>query len=235
VKTLTPRICRSIWTAPVTPVLLMIVALLDCGCASPQKSKVVPPSSTAKAHVSQIKTTVSATKGDVFLIRNGLSKSLSKGRSINVGDIIETGSNGQADLYLGSGLDRSMIRIGPKAKVHFAKLSLEKKTRFVKILLTLDAGELLGKAQSLAPESRFEIKTSRGVLGVRGKDAVFLAASDFRIQCLSGTIVCSSSIPNGPCGGAIINAGQAFDPEKFSVNSLASPMVAVLESFNSSK
>ncbi len=121
---------------------------------------------------------VTYTGGFVDVMYKGSDKwlALVEGDKLGVGDTIETGTEGTAEMKLSDG---SIIKIGPNSRVLIKELGMVEVTK----VTTSTFGLLRGKIRAivnpfLIKESRFMIETENATVGVRGTDFGMIYNSD---------------------------------------------------------
>jgi len=135
---------------------------------------------------------------------------LPSGAKLKAGDVIRTDSRSRVSLNLGSGVGTAVI--GPTSTVAVDKVTATDTgaEKVTETQLDLRAGRLYGKVNKLAKASRFEVKTPRGIAGIRG--------TTFSITdtgCLTvGEGTAGMAYPaNGGVRTQVVNANSAVCPD----------------------
>jgi hypothetical protein len=133
------------------------------------------------------------------------------GAKLKAGDVIRTGSGSRVSLNLGSGVGTAVI--GPTSTVAVDKVTAldtgaEKVTE---TQLDLRAGKLYGKVNKLAKASRFEVKTPRGIAGIRG--TTFSITDTGCLTVGEGTCRNRRIRPMAACALNVVNANSAVCPD----------------------
>lgn len=142
---------------------------------------------------------------------------LKAGAEIKPGSAIRTGAESTVDVFL----NNSVIRVTPDTTVSVDKLQIDNSgaENIYSTGLSVKSGRLLGNVKKLAHASKYEIKTPNGVAGIRGTDfdikVTPLGNGKYRLTITSveGTIVGSAVNMAGNVVTAVINTGEAWDPD----------------------
>jgi len=76
-------------------------------------------------------------------------------------------------------------------------------------MLDLRKGSVFANVKKMAAASRFEVKTPRGVAGIRGTAVLIKATGD--IACLTGSAISAYTDSAGNVGTQVVGAGQEFN------------------------
>lgn len=129
--------------------------------------------------------TVSITQAPVYVIRNGIQKSIgSFGLSLKLNDEVVTGDTGKAYIMLS---DESQIVVGAKTRLKITKGAIEKKGSGIKRFIL----GLIGKIRARVKKSQgtFQVKTSTATIGVKGTDFIVdFSGTETTVGTLEGLV-----------------------------------------------
>ncbi len=117
----------------------------------------------------------------------GATSSLAEGMVLGSGDTVSTGPGSTVDLWLG--LNGDALRIDPETTLKLDVLDIANiSERRVTTSMSLGKGAVTGEViTKLTAASRYEIKTSTGVAGVRG--TIYKLSANGKLVVLKGTVV----------------------------------------------
>jgi hypothetical protein len=158
---------RLTWLIVLLPLTFLALATNLCG-----QTKVL------KAQVWGIKG--SATYGPA----GEVGQRLNPGTVLPVGSIIQTAPGSAVDLHLGK--DKGLLRITENTTLILEKLDLMQPgtSNTVEVQLQLQAGSILADVKRLLPGSKYQVKVSNGLVGIR--DGQFRINSQGFVVLLNG-------------------------------------------------
>lgn len=128
--------------------------------------------------------TVISVSGKATVFHNGKSDRVKKGMILGQGAKIATGL-GQVKLDIGI---HGVVTIDSRSEMTIDELSRPAATPDAgKTVFNLTKGALLGSAKKISAESEYQVKTAKGVAGIRGTEYLILAVGIFK--CASGQLV----------------------------------------------
>ncbi len=147
---------------------------------------------------------VSSVSGSATYTTGGRAVNIEPGIEIPEGSIITTGPNSTVVLNLGAS---GMLSVKPESTLSIDKLRVQGAgaDTIVETQLEVRKGSILGNVKKLSAASKYEVKTEKGVAGIRGTAFQIFAVGIFR--CSDGSI--QVTLIN------ISNPGQA--PQVFTV------------------
>jgi len=147
--------------------------------------------------------TISSYKGSVYVKKSGGEKKISafKGMRLKKGDTIITGKKSSATLDIDSDKE---VTVGDNTQLSITELSKEVAKNSSKSSFTLQAGKVWANVKTkLNKDSKFQIKTSTTIAGVRGtKFYVSQEEGQSEIAVLEGTVFAETYIPTAQPDGA---------------------------------
>lgn len=147
--------------------------------------------------------TISSYKGSVYVKKSGGEKKISafKGMRLKKGDTIITGKKSSATLDIDSDKE---VTVGDNTQLSITELSKEIAKNSSKSSFTLQAGKVWANVKTkLNKDSKFQIKTSTTIAGVRGtKFYVSQEEGQSEIAVLEGTVYAETYIPATQPDGA---------------------------------
>lgn len=128
--------------------------------------------------------TVISVAGKATVFQNGKSERVKKGMILGKGAKIATGL-GQVKLDIGI---HGVVTIDSRSEMTIDELSRPVANPDAgKTVFNLTKGALLGSAKKISAESEYQVKTAKGVAGIRGTEYLILAVGIFK--CASGQLV----------------------------------------------
>jgi len=117
---------------------------------------------------------------------------LGPGMVLRTGDVVQTGKGDAVDIFLGE--TPGTLRLTERTTVRVDKLSTESTGGF-EVELAVRAGEVLGLSKSIPANSRFEIKTAKGIARIQ--------EGRFRIDAQANCVVVEGKLlfAHVPSGG----------------------------------
>jgi hypothetical protein len=147
--------------------------------------------------------------GQVTLLKaGGQSQAVEQNMFLRAGDTVKTGPNSHVDLWLAN--NNGDVHIEPNSTLVLDKLSYTY-TGFEMIHDTqfnLQAGAVAGKVNRMATGSKYEVKTPRGVAGIRGTQYRIVATGDTTVT--EGTVVQSMVMADGSIKTFTIPSGHSL-------------------------
>jgi hypothetical protein len=190
--------------------LMMAMAGVGMGWAQPE----------AGAKQTRAKATVRAMEGEVSLLKPGGDwQALKVGVTLEPGTEIRTGAGAHA--YLSVNGVSSVVRVDERSDLALDKMlaypngdSFDRET-----MLELKSGTILGNVKKISGNSRYEVVTTYGVMGVRGTDyevTVETNAARVTFSCITGQCVCvpEGKGQRGQAETKILNAAETVTYEK---------------------
>lgn len=119
---------------------------------------------------------VKLSKGQVSIIRGGVTLAAKPGDKVFSADKVRTGPNGSVGITL---KDNTLLSAGPNSSISLDKFSFDSKTHAGAISIGVKRGTLAvatGKIAKQTPES-VEFFTASSILGVRGTEFVIEVAA----------------------------------------------------------
>ncbi len=153
--------------------------------------------------------TVAAVSGRATVFLNGKSERVTKGMKISQGATIATGL-GRVTLDMGA---HGFAEVQPRSEVVVEELSRAQNKEVTKF--NLKKGILLGDVKKVAAESAYEVKTAKGVAGIRGTTYEIHAIGIFKCGDGQYQVVFIGTNPQGQVVAPIvIQAGSKVDVQK---------------------
>jgi hypothetical protein len=140
--------------------------------------------------------TVLALAGNVSYAHNGGSfTALPVGVRLSKGDVIKTGPASHCDIQIGNNV--GFVQIAPNSTLGINDLIANRSSSdaVTDTQLDLNQGAIFAKVNKLSKASRFEIKTPKGIAGVRGTTLYLTAAGEL-------------TVAEGTAGIAYMNGGN---------------------------
>jgi hypothetical protein len=155
-----------------------------------------------QAEVKAIQGSASYTDG------KGGSGSLTVGMILSEGATIITGPGAFADLFLGD--NGQALRVRADSKLTLTQLEIIG-AGAANTQLYLEKGGILGNVKKVSATSKYEVKTPKGVAGIRGTAFAISIGADGRpvASVLSGTVTFYFVINGVPCPPVTVTAGNS--------------------------
>ncbi len=153
--------------------------------------------------------TVAAVSGRATVFHNGKSEKVTKGMKISQGATIATGL-GRVTLDMGA---HGFAEVQPRSEVVVEELSRAQNKDVTKF--DLKKGILLGDVKKVAAESAYEVKTAKGVAGIRGTTFEIHAIGIFK--CGDGqyqVVFIGTNAQGQVVAPLVIQAGTKVDVQK---------------------
>jgi hypothetical protein len=141
------------------------------------------------------------------------------GAVLGAGTIIQTADNSTMDLRLGDGevaaaskeREPDMVRLAPNSVLVIEALGTESSGSDMHQIVELDLrnGEMTGRVGQLVPESRYEVKFSTGVAGIR--NGSYRVTSSGIIDAMNGDVIVASVGPDGVAVAKTVTAGHRLN------------------------
>lgn len=138
----------------------------------------------------------------------GAASKLERFMVVHPGDVVKTDNKSHVDLDLGN--NNGTIQVTPGSELALDKLTFSN-TGFEIIhdtQLNLRSGVLCGQVKKMAPGSKYEVKTPKGVAGIRGTRYRIAANGDVTVT--EGTLVQALVMPDGTVKTITVGAGQTL-------------------------
>ncbi len=152
------------------------------------------------------KAVVRAARGTTqYKAGKGSWKKISVGMIFNPNTAVQTGPDSSIDLFLND--NGPVVRVTASTELSLDKLDITDTgvEKIINTQLDLRSGRILGNVKHLAEASKYEVKTPRGVAGIRGTD--YDIRADGTVHVITGTVVMVYTTPSGP-RPVTVNAGQ---------------------------
>ena len=149
---------------------------------------------------------IKSLKGDVRILRNGMSLVAKVNSTINIKDVIITGENSKAKIVF---KDNTIITIGKNSKFKVEEYVYNKKPKAKFSFLKGTFVSVTGKIGKIAPD-RFKLRTKTAAIGIRG--TIVFGSLNFAggiIGCSSGSISVANS-----SGKVLLKASEAVGAYK---------------------
>jgi hypothetical protein len=151
---------------------------------------------------------VTFTSGTVTVSNGSGNSAVRKGHQLQSGDTLATEADGWVDFGLEG---TSSLRLSPQSRIVVIEATTQ--TYFVNELetttrLQLDQGSLLSDIKKLSKSSKFEIKTSKSLAGIRG--TAFQMDADGTCRVTKGMVVVVFSKPSDQI--VAVAAGYSVEP-----------------------
>lgn len=150
---------------------------------------------------------VTAVGGTVNYSKNGGAYvPLPVGTHLSKGDIIKTGPSAHADLQIGNNV--GVVQVTPNSTFAISEVTVAQTgaDTVTSTEFDLSQGAIYAKVNKLAKASRYEIKTPRGIAGIRGTTLYLTANGDLTIGDGTGGIAYFGG------GAHVLNGGQTISP-----------------------
>lgn len=134
---------------------------------------------------------------------------LEKFMVLHPGDAIRCDGNSHADLMLG--YNNGSLQVSPNSELVLDKLTYQFTGLEVMhdTQLNLKSGVLYGHVNKMASGSKYEVKTPRGIAGIRGTR--YRISADGDVTVTEGTVIVSVVAPDGSIKTYTVGAGSTFD------------------------
>ncbi len=147
------------------------------------------------AQVSALEGRAAKTHGDA-----GMPSQLAVGTGVTEGDVISTAEETRLELRF---VDRSVLRIGPKARVALTAAHFGQGTAKRKMTARLFFGNIWAKVTSaISGDQKFQIETENAVAGVRGTTFRVDAHADksVLVRVYAGAVAVAKNLPRTATG-----------------------------------
>jgi len=133
---------------------------------------------------------------------------LEKDAILRTGDVIKTDDKSHADIMLG--YNNGSFQLAPGSELAFDKLQYTLSAFEVvhDTQLNLKSGKIGTAVRKMAPASKYEVKTTKGVAGVRGTRASIAANGDTTVA--EGVVVQSLMMPDNTAKTFTIKKGMTL-------------------------
>jgi hypothetical protein len=133
---------------------------------------------------------------------------LEKDSILRTGDVIKTDDKSHVDVMLG--YNNGSFQVAPSSELAFDKLQYTLSAFEVThdTQLNLKSGKIGTAVRKMAPASKYEVKTTRGVAGVRGTRASIAASGDTTVA--EGVVVQSLMMPDNTAKTFTIKKGMTL-------------------------
>jgi hypothetical protein len=151
----------------------------------------------------------------------GAPQKLERKMVLHPGDTIITDAKAHVDLALGN--NNGTFQVGPNSQVTMEKLTY-KYTGLEPIhdtQITLAKGKIYGIANRMAAASKYEIKTPKGVAGIRG--TIYGAWDNGNIAVVKGKAAMGLIMPDASVRQFVINSGEILIASVPEVRKLTKP------------
>jgi hypothetical protein len=118
---------------------------------------------------------VTASEGDVQILRGRTYVSAARGVDIEADDIVETGTDAAAQLDLDDG---SVLKLGAQTRVALAEYRLDANNNIVAAAVDVLSGWMRFAVAKLRPDRSFGIHTPTLTIGIRGTEGTIEAESE---------------------------------------------------------
>lgn len=144
-----------------------------------------------------------------YKVGKGSWKPIKVGMIFNPNTAVQTGADSSIDLFLND--NGPVVRVTANTELSLDKLDITDTgvEKIINTQLDLRSGRILGNVKHLAEASKYEVKTPRGVAGIRGTD--YDIRADGTVHVITGTVVMVYVTPAGP-RPVTVNAGQTATP-----------------------
>jgi hypothetical protein len=163
------------------------------------------------------KAVVRAVRGNAQYNLGSGYKPVSVGMQFPPQTVIRTAPDSQVDLFLGD--NGPVVRTTPDTELGLDKLTIDNvgAEKIIETQLNLKSGRILGNVKKMAAASRYEVKTPRGIAGIRGTE--YDIRADGTVSVISGTVVMAYT------GTSVVtvNAGQTSRPPAPGQQGIATP------------
>lgn len=129
---------------------------------------------------------------------------------LHAGDVIKTKKEDHVDLFMGK--NNGVIQVTPNSTLLLDKLTFQEAGAEIVADTQLDlrAGTILGKVNKMAKASKYEIKTPRGVAGIRGTK--YSVSASGAVTVAEGTVIVVYVIGGVAQPPITVNAGETVVP-----------------------
>lgn len=197
-----------------------LAAIALCGAVTVKSNE--PGKAPAKA-------TVRSVTGSATYTVNGMSNPLKVNMELPEGATITTGPN--SDVKMSVNGVTSAVDVRAETTISLAEMT--KMGRDSQTQLDLKTGSILGQVRKVAANSKYEIKTPRGVAGIRGTDFMVsvsaLPGGGFSVtfSSITGTVFVTATLgPNNNVQTVTLHDGQSFTAGE---NALSTAVVAIAQ------
>lgn len=170
----------------------------------------LPTTATAQIGAGANEAFVTALAGNVSYAQNGGSFSaLPVGVRLSKGDVIKTGAAAHCDIQIGNNVGN--VQIAPNSTLAINDLIANRASTeaVTDTQLELSQGALFAKVNRLSKASRFEIKTPKGIAGVRGTTLYLTAAGELTVGEGTAGI---AYMNNGNVQTFVLHDGESIAP-----------------------
>jgi hypothetical protein len=142
----------------------------------------------------------------VFSRGNAPAQKLERYMVLHPGDTIKTDANSHVDLALG--YNNGTLQVTPKSELTLEKLTYENTILETvhNTQLTLKSGSVVGVVNKMSAGSKYEIKSPRGVAGIRG--TIYGLWDNGNVGVTRGQVVQALTLPDGTAKPMPVKAGQ---------------------------
>jgi len=130
-----------------------------------------------------------------------------EGQVVSEGSTIVTGAASEANIDLG--LNGGLLSIKAGSSLTLEKLNITGSDS-AETTLDLKEGKVHGNAKKISAASKYEIKTAKGVAGIRGTS--FVIGANGSVYCSSGSIVMVFVVNGVRSAPVTVTAGQTAVP-----------------------
>ena len=129
---------------------------------------------------------------------------------LHAGDVVKTKEGDHVDLFLGK--NNGVVQVTPNSTLLLDKLTFKDTGAEIVSDTELDvrAGTILGKVNKMANASKYEIKTPRGVAGIRGTK--YSVSASGQVTVAEGTVVVVYVIGGVAQPPITVHAGETVVP-----------------------
>jgi len=152
---------------------------------------------------------VTAVGGDVSYSTGGKFMPLPLGAHLHRGDVVKTGASSHADLQIGHRV--GVVQVTPHSSLGIIDATVSDTTadQVSDTQLDLTSGAIYARVNKLSKASRYEIRTPRGVAGVRGTKLYLTANGDLTVAEGMAGIAYPN---NGGVQTFVVKDGQSISP-----------------------
>ncbi len=188
-----------------TPGILSILMLAITMMATSSSFAAAKPSTTAKG------TVVSVSGGAVVVDEGGKSTPIKKGTIIREGHTIRTDTKGTITIDLDANGEALSVRPASELKFEALRSSSRGGQKVTDTKIDLRKGSILGNVKKLASASKYEVKTAKGVAGIRGTSFEISAVGIVRVATGELVFVTIPLTGGGPVKTFTIAAGSKLN------------------------
>lgn len=159
----------------------------------------------------QGKAVVRAVKGSAKYSTGGAEwMALTPGTTLYAGSTVSTAADSVVDLYLG--MNGPVVRVTEDTTLGLDKLTFTDTGAdpVVETQLDLKKGTIMGNVRKLAAASRYEIKTPKGVAGIRGTD--YVISDNMVLFIIKGLGHVAYVLEDDTILSETVSTGEAFVP-----------------------